>query len=100
MYRYKNRSSRVQSINLDSGKSIYVQPGEEVSLSGDDHKSPEVQAKIRGANPTGKLFEGEESAKAPEEDKQVIPEQATDIEVTPKKVETTDFLSPRNGEKG
>jgi hypothetical protein len=91
VYRYKNRSSRTQSINLDSGKSIHVQPGEEVSLEGDDFKSPEVQAKLRGQAPTGSLISKEDV------DAREKRRAEGNKEVTPKE---DDFLTPRNGERG
>jgi hypothetical protein len=62
---YKNKSSTVQTINLKSGKSLYVGAGEEVALEGDDRESDEIVAKIRGSRPTGALLEKSEDKASP-----------------------------------
>lgn len=91
MYKYRNRSSRVQTLNLDSGKSIHVSPGEVVSLDGDDHMSPEVQAKLRGGNPTGQLSDDDASS---------VKTEVTKKTSDKPKQESPDIFAPRSGEKG
>lgn len=54
-YWYKNRSSITQTINLNSGRTLYVQSKEEVKLESGEESSDEILGKIRGAHPTGSL---------------------------------------------
>lgn len=54
---YRNRTTGVQTINLNSGRSIHVQPGEEVELQDGEESSDEIVGKVRGSRPTGGLRE-------------------------------------------
>jgi hypothetical protein len=90
MFYYKNRSPRVQTINLNTGRSLHVQAGEEVPLTGDEHLSDEIEGKVRGSRASGVLRDDSVSSKkeAPGE--------------VSRSVKTSDrpYLSPREGERG
>jgi hypothetical protein len=70
---YKDRSSTMQIINLNSGRAVYVDVNGVVELEGKEAESDEIVAKLRGSRPTGQLFDKDPSVREVKKSSTLLP---------------------------